>query len=185
MDVQKSLFVSQAWWTMGEIQPRVKRIGVNGVSSPLGCYFTPIVLSLPPDYSHREACSGHTLGSVAKLAPLCPWWHSRQHPQWWEGIVPGPLMASFCTVPPTHKGSPASEGSLTWELLNITSCTWKGSPVFCNSPVPLQGLFGYNWAAFVPCRKQTGKKSLIWIKLSSMPLSVLKLPPLWLLPHRS
>lgn len=34
-----------------------------------------------------------------------------------------------------------------------------GNPVFCNRPVPLQGLFGWSQAVFVPCREQRGKKS--------------------------
>lgn len=65
------------------------------------------------------------------------------------------------------------------------SYTREGSPVFCNCPVPLQGLFGWSQAVFVPCREQRGKKSLIWIRLSSMPLSMPKLPLLWLLHNRS
>lgn len=61
-----------------------------------------------------------------------------------------------------------------------------GNPVFCNRPVPLQGLFGWSQAVFVPCREQRGKKkSLIWIKLSSMLLFVPKFPLLWLLHPRS
>lgn len=41
---KKSLFVSQAWWTMDEIQSCVEPTGVNGVSS-LGYCLRPVLIS--------------------------------------------------------------------------------------------------------------------------------------------
>lgn len=55
------------------------------------------------------------------LVLLCPTWHSRQHPLWWEGHFWDTLMSSFCVVLPPCKGSPASEElSLPQKLLTTT-----------------------------------------------------------------
>lgn len=139
---KKSLFVSQAWWTTGEIQPRVEHIGVNAVSSSLGYYLRPVVLSLPPDYCCGAAGGGRAVGSAAVLVLLCPTGPSRQPPLQQGRTLLGPPTASFHVVPPPRKGSPASEDSLTREL---RSTTWRfmhtdGKSCFLQPPGALAGL---------------------------------------------
>lgn len=53
---------------MGEIQPCVKHIEVNGVSSSLGYHFRPVAFSLPPRPLLHGGCDA---GLVTILVPLC------------------------------------------------------------------------------------------------------------------
>lgn len=184
---KKSLFVSRAWWTMGEIQPRVRHIGVNGVSSSLAYYLRPVVLSLPPDYSCGAARGGHAVGSAAVLVLLCPTWHSRQHPLQWGRTLLGPPNGIFPHGTPHHKGSPASEDNLTWEVLNVS---WRfmhmegKSSHFLQPPSTLVGLIWVEPGCVCAPEGQRGKKSLTWTEPPSVPLSVLNHPVLWLLHDR-